>query len=324
MRAASKPGRGHAATVEALLAAGARADLQAKGAGTALLWAQGESVKTVLRAAATQQLAACQGRGFASCAAEAAASPTAGVDVVVEHEGEKDNYGWLGTSVPAAKTLTAAAKTTRAKRIAQANAKAAAAKAEAQAAAKAEAREQAAQEEAACKERGFASCDTERQLSQPLLDAAASGDLAKVAAALKAGASTDFKSANGKSARDVAYAKTPWSGSNDYSKIVGAIDVFSSIHAAAAEKRKRSELRRRRLLKTDDHGHHAGTASTSSAGAASGASAKPHILLTVVDDHGHFDASHKGSRIRTPTIDKFALGGVQLAQMYAQSPFFRT
>jgi arylsulfatase A-like enzyme len=45
---------------------------------------------------------------------------------------------------------------------------------------------------------------------------------------------------------------------------------------------------------------------------------KPHIVLTVIDDHGWRDAGYMGSKIRTPTIDKFATTGLQLHQMYVQ------
>ena len=41
-------------------------------------------------------------------------------------------------------------------------------------------------------------------------------------------------------------------------------------------------------------------------------------FLTVIDDHGWHDAGYKGSKIRTPTIDKFATSGLQLDQMYVQ------
>ena len=45
---------------------------------------------------------------------------------------------------------------------------------------------------------------------------------------------------------------------------------------------------------------------------------KPHIVVTVIDDHGWHDAGYKGSKIKTPTIDRFATTGLQLEQMYVQ------
>ena len=54
------------------------------------------------------------------------------------------------------------------------------------------------------------------------------------------------------------------------------------------------------------------------AASAMAADAKPHILVTVIDDHGWFDAGYRGSKIRTPTIDRFATSGLQLHQMFVQ------
>ena len=46
------------------------------------------------------------------------------------------------------------------------------------------------------------------------------------------------------------------------------------------------------------------------------ATAKPNILMFVIDDLGWNDTSYKGSEIPTPTIDKFANEGIRLQQYY--------
>ena len=45
---------------------------------------------------------------------------------------------------------------------------------------------------------------------------------------------------------------------------------------------------------------------------------RPHIVFTVIDDHGFRDNGYSGSRIKTPTIDHLRTGGIHLSQFYAQ------
>ena len=46
--------------------------------------------------------------------------------------------------------------------------------------------------------------------------------------------------------------------------------------------------------------------------------AKPNILMFVIDDLGWNDTSYQGSEIPTPTIDRFAKEGIRLQQYYVQ------
>ena len=46
---------------------------------------------------------------------------------------------------------------------------------------------------------------------------------------------------------------------------------------------------------------------------------KPHIVFSVIDDHGWSDPGFTGrSRAKTPTIDRLANSGIRLEQMYVQ------
>lgn len=55
-----------------------------------------------------------------------------------------------------------------------------------------------------------------------------------------------------------------------------------------------------------------------SASAAAGAPLRPNILFILADDLGSYDVSWRGSEIRTPHLDKLALGGARLEQFYVQ------
>eukprot|EP00729_Bicosta_minor_P006271 gene6271-24392_t len=60
------------------------------------------------------------------------------------------------------------------------------------------------------------------------------------------------------------------------------------------------------------------TVAAVAAAAAAAAEQKPHIVFAVIDDHGYHDLGYAGSRIKTPTIDKFAMEGVRFTQAYVQ------
>lgn len=63
----------------------------------------------------------------------------------------------------------------------------------------------------------------------------------------------------------------------------------------------------------------AATSSSGSSGSTPGARGpKPHILFIVADDHGFHDCSFTGSRVHTPTIDRFRASGIALEQHYVQ------
>eukprot|EP01047_Picozoa_sp_COSAG01_P079401 COSAG01_NODE_15052_length_1379_cov_2.792969_1_plen_93_part_10 len=70
---------------------------------------------------------------------------------------------------------------------------------------------------------------------------------------------------------------------------------------------------------------HAATSAAATASGSSGGSGgtpgarapKPHILFIVADDHGFHDCSFTGSRVHTPTIDRFRASGIALEQNWS-------
>jgi len=47
-------------------------------------------------------------------------------------------------------------------------------------------------------------------------------------------------------------------------------------------------------------------------------STRPHVLFVLADDYGFNDIGYHGSEIRTPNLDKLAIGGVRLENYYVQ------
>src|SRR5678815_1180992 len=52
--------------------------------------------------------------------------------------------------------------------------------------------------------------------------------------------------------------------------------------------------------------------------AAFAAAPRPNILFILADDLGSYDVGWRGSEIKTPNLDKLALGGARLEQFYVQ------
>ena len=66
-----------------------------------------------------------------------------------------------------------------------------------------------------------------KKTNEALLTASERGDILGVQEALIQGADKNYKNSSGKTARDIAYSKTPWFGNNEWSEIVAFIDKIT-------------------------------------------------------------------------------------------------